>query len=650
MIEQPKELQPVRVLLVDDDVDFITSLQSMLEIEGYEVAAVNDPTAAMGRLREFNPDIALVDLRLGADNGIALTGEMIRLFPDLICVIVTAYSDTDSAIAALQSGVYDYLRKPFEAEELFAVMRRCGEKCRFIREKREVDQALYESDARFRVAFETSPDAIILAELDGIILDANPAFERMSGHRLANVVGKSSLEIGLWKNPQDRTRTIEHLEQYGYVNNIVAEFRMFDGSIRVGLVSARTVTLNGELTVLYVVRDVHDIMAREKALAESEQRYLKLSQEYSVVMDGIPDALMLIDPDLNVVWANKGAGKHFNFSPDAMQGKSCRELWTGVDEVFYTRLKNVLKTGNVSDAKQKTVDGRIWGVKNFPVKNDEGNVVNVIQIASDMTEKTKLREQAARSAHLAAIGELAAGVAHEINNPIGTMLLDLPMLRDVFHDLAPILKESPELHRDQKIAGLPLEKLCEEVPQVVDEVYEGALKIKRIVEELRDFSRPSRGVKELVDLNEVAQKAVRMVRNPLKNATYTFVENYFPDTLYCLGDPHRLEQVVVNLLLNACQALSDKSSEISIETNKNTTGEAIQLVIKDEGCGVDSEILDNITDPFFTTRRGKGGTGLGLSVSSSIISEHRGTLDFQSKPGKGMTVVLELPVSEHGTK
>lgn len=134
--EQPEKIPLVRVLLVDDDVDFITSLQSMLKIEGYEVDVVNNATSAMGRLREFKPDVALVDLRLGTDNGIELTGEMIRLFPNLICVIVTAYSDTDSAIAALQSGVYDYLRKPFEAEELFAVMRRCGEKCQFIREKR----------------------------------------------------------------------------------------------------------------------------------------------------------------------------------------------------------------------------------------------------------------------------------------------------------------------------------------------------------------------------------------------------------------------------------------------------------------------------------------------------------------------------------
>ncbi len=648
MTVQQKATEPVRVLLVDDDVDFITSLQAMLEIEGYLVDAVNDAASAMAKLREFNPDVALVDLRLGAENGIELTGEMIRLFPDLICVIVTAYSDIDSAISALQSGVYDYLRKPFAAEELFAVLRRCAEKCQYIREKREIDQALHESDARFRVAFETSPDIILLAKMDGSIIDVNPGFERITGYRHENVIGKNSMEIGLWKNPQDRTLLLEHIEQYGYANNIVAEFRLFDGSIRVGLVSGRTVMLNGELIALYVVRDIHDIMLREKALEASEQRYRQLSQEYSAVLEGIPDALMRIDSDLKVVWANKGAGEHFGLTPGAIKGQLCGDVWKCAEEHCQSCLKQVFLTGEVADERLKMPDGRIWGIKNFPVKNDQGEVLNVIQIASDLTEKTRLREHATRSAHLAAIGELAAGVAHEVNNPIGMMLLDLPMLKDVFHDLAPLLKESSDLHKDQKIAGLSLTKLCEEMPPVIDEVYEGALKVKRIVEELRDFSRPTQGVMELVDINEVARKAVRMVRNPLKNATDFFSESYFAEPLHCLGDSHRLEQVVVNLMLNACQSLPDKSAKISIETKKMHTRNSVQMIIQDQGCGVEPENIQNITDPFFTTRREAGGTGLGLSVSSSIVSEHKGTLDFQSKPGKGTTVVLEFPFSGRG--
>ncbi len=646
MTINPETSQPVRLLLIDDNIDFVRSLKDLVEIEGYLVETAYDAGTAKKILREFKPDVALVDLRLGSDDGIGLLKEMIRLFPDLICVMVTAYTDTESVISALKSGAYDFLRKPFEAEELFAVLRRCTEKCRLVQGKKEADQALHESEARFRVAFETSPDAIIMSRMDGTIIDVNPGFERITGHRLENVIGKDSMEIGLWKDPQERTKLINHIGQYGFANNVVAEFRMFDGAIRVGLVSARTVMLKGELSILYVVRDVHDIMQREKALEESEERYRKMSQEFSVVLDGIPDAMMLIDSDLKVVWGNKGAEKHFGVAVGGVKGDVCQEVWGAAAEKCRESLREVFRTGKTQDLIQELPDGRVMGVKNFPVANDKEVITNIVQIASDLTEKTKLREQATRSAHLAAIGELAAGVAHEVNNPIGMMLLDLPLLKDVFDELIPMVKEQTGLQDDQKIAGLPLEKVCREVTTVIDEVIEGALKVKRIVEELRDFSRPTKGVLEEVDISEVARKAVRMVRNPLKNATDYFTESYSQEPLLCLGDPNRLEQVVVNLLLNACQALPDKRSKISIETKKDVAGGSVQLIVRDEGCGVDPAYIKNITDPFYTSKRETGGTGLGLSVSSRIISEHKGLLVFQSQPGEGTTVVVELPTVE----
>ncbi|MBE0501437.1 MAG: PAS domain S-box protein [Desulfuromonadales bacterium] len=644
MIIQPETAPSARLLVVDDDVDFSASIKALVEIEGYLVETANSVYTALQRLHEFNPDIALVDLRLGAEEGTELVEKMTRLSPDLICVMVTAHSDTDSVIAALHSGVYDFLRKPFEGRELFAVLRRCSEKYHLLREKREVDQALHESDTRFRAAFEVSPDAIIMSRMDGTIIDVNPGFERLTGHRLKNVVGKNAMAIGLWKEPQERIKLLDHIGEYGYANNIVAEFRMFDGTIRTGLVSARTVMLNKDLCVHYVVRDVHDIMLREKALAASEERYRQMSQEFSAVLDGVQDAMMLIDADLKIVWANKGAGKHFGFIPTAMKGVLCQKIWSHADAECQKSLQEVFTGGKTEDIIQKMPDGRIMGVKSFPVRDDQGAVINVVQIASDLTEKMRLREESTRSAHLAAIGELAAGVAHEVNNPIGMMLLDLPLLKDVFSELIPLVKEHPGLQKDQKIAGLPLEKVLREIPAVIDEVFEGALKVKRIVEELRDFSRPTRGLMEPVDINEVARKAVRMVRNPLKNATDAFIETYSCPLLYTLGDPHRLEQVVVNLLLNACQALTEKSAKISIETKLSPAGGAVQLIVKDEGCGVDATQIKNMTNPFVTSKREAGGTGLGLSVSSRIVSEHHGLLVFESVPGEGTTVVVELPI------
>ena len=166
-----------------------------------------------------------------------------------------------------------------------------------------------------------------------------------------------------------------------------------------------------------------------------------------------------------------------------------------------------------------------------------------------MTEKARLREQAARSAHLAALGELAAGVAHEINNPTGMILLDLPMLKDALNDLMPLLDKHEAVLGDEKIGGLSIARFRQEVPVVIDEIYEGAERIKRIVEELKDFSRPASGEFAIVDLNEVVKKAVSLVRNPLQNATDYFVNKYADESLLFSGNAQRIEQVMVNLLL-----------------------------------------------------------------------------------------------------
>ena len=262
------------------------------------------------------------------------------------------------------------------------------------------------------------------------------------------------------------------------------------------------------------------------------------------------------------------------------------------------------------------------------------------------SEKVRLRDQASRSAHLAALGELSAGVAHEINNPTGMILLDMPMLKDAFNDLLSLLeKHEPEL-MNVKIAGLPYSKICQELPIVIDEVQEGAQRIKRIVEELKDFSKPATGDQETIDLNEVVRKAVSLVSNPMKNATDHFTEHYAKEHLLCNGNAQRLEQVMVNLFLNACQSLPDRERSILVKTEICEKNDWVRVIVKDGGVGIAADALEQITDPFFTTRREVGGTGLGLSVSSRIIDEHGGTLSFASEPGEGTTVTVELPAAE----
>jgi len=176
-------------------------------------------------------------------------------------------------------------------------------------------------------------------------------------------------------------------------------------------------------------------------------------------------------------------------------------------------------------------------------------------------------------------------------------------------------------------------------------MQDGAKRIKRIVNDLKDFARrDDLADKTPIDLNGVVRTALRLVEPTVRKATNRLHVEYDDGIPLVLGNGQRIEQVVINLVLNACQALPDADRGISISTRYNQTTESAILVVRDEGVGISPENLSRLTDPFFTTKRESGGTGLGLSVSDGIIKEHGGNLWFESTPGAGTTVTLSIPV------
>jgi polar amino acid transport system substrate-binding protein len=248
---------------------------------------------------------------------------------------------------------------------------------------------------------------------------------------------------------------------------------------------------------------------------------------------------------------------------------------------------------------------------------------------------------------MASLGILVAGVAHEINNPNGLILLNMPILKEVYQDAEEVLEERFHDQGDFTLGGLPYSRMRNEVPHLLDEMQDGANRIKRIVEELKDFARQDTSAAvEAVDLNAVAQAAVRLVDAALRASTTRFTAQYAAPLPAISGNAQRIEQVVINLLLNACQALPDAARGIALTTSCDQAAGTVTLTLADEGLGIAPEHIPHLTDPFFTTKRESGGTGLGLSVSAAIVKEHNGILSFVSVPGSGTTVTLTLPVSE----
>jgi len=246
---------------------------------------------------------------------------------------------------------------------------------------------------------------------------------------------------------------------------------------------------------------------------------------------------------------------------------------------------------------------------------------------------------------LTSLGTLVSGVAHEINNPNGLIQLSLPQLAKAYGDIEPILEKHYTQHGDFSLGWFTYSRMRQEIPQMLQEMLESSNRIKRIVEDLKDFVRRNdSGLAERVDLNEVIRAAVRLVDSSLRKATRHFSADYASGLPAFRGNGHRIEQVIVNLLLNACQALTAGEQAIRVRTYAAKEEQMVVMELADQGCGLDEETLARVTDPFFTTKRETGGTGLGLSISDGIVKDHGGRLEFASRPGQGMRVRMFLPV------
>ncbi len=255
------------------------------------------------------------------------------------------------------------------------------------------------------------------------------------------------------------------------------------------------------------------------------------------------------------------------------------------------------------------------------------------------------QEQLFQAGKMATIGTLAAGVAHEINNPTMAVSLNIGIIKEVWESLVPIVKRYNQENEDFRVKEMDFSTLYDRTPQLLNHIEDGARRIQNIVNELKDFSRISPSeLKNEVAINTAVNKSVTLIGNLIHHSTHSFSTNLASDLPTFKGNLQKVEQVIVNLLVNATQALEDKNQQIEIATSFDENLKSVTVDIIDTGIGMSNDTLERIRDPFFTTKQSSGNTGLGLAISQRIMEDHGGKIEFSSSPNKGTRATLYFPV------
>jgi PAS domain S-box-containing protein len=433
------------------------------------------------------------------------------------------------------------------------------------------------------------------------------------------------------------------------------------GRVAVGL---RVLALQQSLTdrVGELERTLRDLDQRTEQLHESEARL-------RVIIDDAPDAIITMDAGGNVKDFNPAAEAMFGWSRDEAIGRASVDLILPVEErktgqgsEKLALREHVPFLGQRCPVVLQRRDGTTFPTELTVTASSTEQSVLFSVFVSDVSERKRLEVDLRQAQKLESVGQLAAGIAHEINTPVQFVGDNTRFLKDSFESLATLIERYRTL-RDEA-AGAPLgEKslaeieraeeaadtayLMEEIPRAIGQSLEGLSRVATIVQAMKDFAHPDAGVKTAADLNHALRSTLTVARNEIKYVAEVHTELGELPLVEChLGD---LNQVFLNLLVNAAHAIAQQvgdSGEMGqISVRSRCEGESVLISIGDTGSGIDESIREKIFDPFFTTKEVGKGTGQGLSIARSVVVDrHGGALTFETEVGKGTTFFVRLPV------
>jgi PAS domain S-box-containing protein len=607
-------------------------------------------------------DLVLTDMKLPDGNGLALIPFIRDHQLPITVVIITGVGNEATAVAALKAGANDYVvkgsdylaRLPITLENACARFR--SESARYARPLHvlyaEWDAADIDLSRRHMVRYAPNISLEVVGSAQEVLYRLTPEGSGAACHPYDVILldyhlpGMTGLEL------LKELTEVRQVEQPIVLVTGHGDEEVALQAMRLGAVDY-IVKAEGYLFHLpVVIENAHHRAqsAREhQALKESEARFRQLFEQND-------DALFLLRPDtLLVVDANPKARELFGL---ADQDLASGEPWHSmVDRDDFHRFVAQVPVGDQSRACHldrvtcfRKDGGRL--TVSMRCKVLKAGKESIIHLSiRDMTEKARLEEEIRatqakliQANKMTSMGLLVSSVAHEINNPNTCIATNAAILSRAWQGLAPLIEERRLLQGDLPLAGLPAAELQELVPRLFTGIVEASQRINGIVKNMRSFVANGKGQEAAaVDLNGVVRSAADILWHHIRRHTDSFSLELSEELPAVRGSRQQFEQVVINLIMNALQSLPDKSQGVVVTTCVDAVG-AVTVSVRDQGKGMAREVLEHLTEPFFSTRINEGGTGLGLYIASSIIKEAAGTLSFDSGEGRGSVVTIALPV------
>lgn len=369
----------------------------------------------------------------------------------------------------------------------------------------------------------------------------------------------------------------------------------------------------------------------EKKVAERTEQIEEERQKLDRIVSGIGAGLVLIDRDLRVAWVNEHYRKKLTAGKDGITGTKCYSaLWGEESPCRNCTASRTFASGKIEKGRRQVKAGRdmyYYSITAAPINDESGNVTQVLELIQDETESKKIEIQLERASKMAAIGEFAAGVAHEINNPLASVAAYAERLSFL-------------LQKDRSLAGGKRDKFLSYLERIQDQAY----RTKEITSGILDFVMESREAPRLyrLDLNRVVEKASALLELHIKGQEVELRKDLAPD-LYGVADEGQLEQVFLNLIKNSLDTVSERG-EIIIKTWKDN--HEVYASVQDNGRGMDQEEVQRIFNPFYTTKEPGKSTGLGLSICYGLMKRFGGDIKVESTLGQGSVFTLCLPEAE----